>query len=138
MSFSCQKGEFDRFFNRLDRPVEESRPDRCRSTLPVSISASDFGEDLFFSFLFFGDHLLLVRKFVISARKSLRISAKTWRSPAYGRKICDFGQKKPSHFGENLCPPDLAKLATPLHISTTHVGSFTLSLFIAERKAGKL
>ena len=28
MSFSCQKGEFDRFFNRLDRPVEESRPDR--------------------------------------------------------------------------------------------------------------
>ena len=28
MSFSCQKGEFDRFFNLLDRPVEESRPDR--------------------------------------------------------------------------------------------------------------
>ena len=28
MSLSCQKGEFDRFFNRLDRPVEESRPDR--------------------------------------------------------------------------------------------------------------
>ena len=28
MSFSCQKGELDRFFNRLDRPVEESRPDR--------------------------------------------------------------------------------------------------------------
>ena len=28
MSFSCQKGEFDRCFNRLDRPVEESRPDR--------------------------------------------------------------------------------------------------------------
>ena len=28
MSFSSQKGEFDRFFNRLDRPVEESRPDR--------------------------------------------------------------------------------------------------------------
>ena len=30
-------------------------------------------------------------------RKSLRISAKTsfffWRSPAFGRKICDFGQK---------------------------------------------
>ena len=42
MSFSCQKGEFDRFFNRLDRPVVESRPDRqpdrCRSTWPVSIS----------------------------------------------------------------------------------------------------
>ena len=28
MSFSCKKGEFDRYFNRLDRPVEESRPDR--------------------------------------------------------------------------------------------------------------
>ena len=28
MSFSSQKGEFDRFFNRLDRPVKESRPDR--------------------------------------------------------------------------------------------------------------
>ena len=28
MSFSSQKGEFDRFFSRLDRPVEESRPDR--------------------------------------------------------------------------------------------------------------
>ena len=28
MTFSCQKGKFDRFFNRLDRPVEESRPDR--------------------------------------------------------------------------------------------------------------
>ena len=33
---------------------------------------SDFGEDLFFSFLFF------------------------CRSPAFGRKVCDFGQKKPS------------------------------------------
>ena len=29
-----------------------------------------------------------------------------WRSPAFGRKICNFGQKKPSHFGKNLCPPD--------------------------------
>ena len=42
MCFSSQKREFDRFFNRLDRPVEESRPnrqpDRCRSTRPVSIS----------------------------------------------------------------------------------------------------
>ena len=27
MSFSCKKGEFDRCFNRLDRPVEESQPD---------------------------------------------------------------------------------------------------------------
>ena len=31
MSFSRQKGEFDRFLNRLDRPVEESRPDRFPS-----------------------------------------------------------------------------------------------------------
>ena len=50
MSFSSQKGEFDRFFNRLDQPVKESRPDRpvdptgagwpdrCRLTRPVSIS----------------------------------------------------------------------------------------------------
>ena len=36
--FSCKEGEFDRFFDRLDRPVEKSRPDRCRSTRPVSIS----------------------------------------------------------------------------------------------------
>ena len=28
MFFSSKKGEFDRFFNRLDRPVKESRPDR--------------------------------------------------------------------------------------------------------------
>ena len=47
MSFNSQKGEFDRLFNRLDRPVEESRPDRQpdrpvdptgRLTQPVSIS----------------------------------------------------------------------------------------------------
>ena len=35
---------------------------------------SDFGEDIFF----FGDHLYLGGKCVISARKSLRISAKTF------------------------------------------------------------
>ena len=34
MSFSSQKGEFDRFYNRLDRPVEKSRPDR-QPDLPV-------------------------------------------------------------------------------------------------------
>ena len=28
MSFGCQKGKINWFFNRLDRPVEESRPDR--------------------------------------------------------------------------------------------------------------
>ena len=87
-----------------------------------NVKICDFGQKKNF---FFGDHLLLVGKSVISARKSLRISAKTfffWRSPAFGRKICDFGQKKPSDFGENLCtpdfnfapPPDLAKLATSL------------------------
>ena len=31
MSFSCEKGEFDRCFNQLDRPVKESRPDRFPS-----------------------------------------------------------------------------------------------------------
>ena len=31
MSFSCKKEEFDRCFNRLDRPVKESRPDRFPS-----------------------------------------------------------------------------------------------------------
>ena len=34
MSFSCQKREFDRFSNRLDRPVEESRPDRQPDRFP--------------------------------------------------------------------------------------------------------
>ena len=45
MSFSCKKGQFDRYFNRLDRPVEESRPDRqpdrCRLTRRVSISGTE-------------------------------------------------------------------------------------------------
>ena len=31
MSFSCKKGKFDLCFNRLDRPVEKSRPDRFPS-----------------------------------------------------------------------------------------------------------
>ena len=81
-------------------------------------------------------------KFEISARKKLRISAKTfffWTSPAFGRKICDFGQKKPldfgedlfffgdhlrlicdfgqkkpSHFSENLCPPDFNFVPPPI------------------------
>ena len=61
--------------------------------------------------VFFGRKKLvfLGGKFVFSARKRLRISTKAffvWRSPAFGRKICDFGQKKRPHFGENLCPPD--------------------------------
>ena len=40
MSFICQKGEFDRFFNQLDRPVEESRPDR-QSDRPVDPTGAD-------------------------------------------------------------------------------------------------
>ena len=40
LSFSCKKAEFNRCLNRLDQPVEESRPDRCRSTRPVFIVAS--------------------------------------------------------------------------------------------------
>ena len=59
-------------------------------------------------------------KFAILARKSLRISAKTF---FFFEITCFWSdQKKPSHFGENLCPPDfnfaspdLAKLATSLH-----------------------
>ena len=55
MSFSCKKGQFDRYFNRLDRPVEESRPDRQpdrpvdptgnptgRSTRPVPVDPTGF------------------------------------------------------------------------------------------------
>ena len=34
MSFSSKEGEFDRFFNRLDRSVEESRPDRQPDRFP--------------------------------------------------------------------------------------------------------
>ena len=87
----------------------------------LRISAKTF---FFYLFIyFFGDHLFLGGKFVISARKSLRISAKTfflfiylffWRSPVFGRKICDIGQKKPSDFGENLCPPHLNFAPPPI------------------------
>ena len=34
MSFTCEEEEFNRFFNRLDRPVEESRPDRQPDRFP--------------------------------------------------------------------------------------------------------
>ena len=34
MSFSCKKGKFGRCFNRLDRPVEESRPERIPDRFP--------------------------------------------------------------------------------------------------------
>ena len=37
MFFSSQKREFDRFFNRLDRPVEESRPDRFPSLVHIAM-----------------------------------------------------------------------------------------------------
>ena len=43
MSFSRKKQKFDRFFNRLDRPVEESRPDRQpnRPVDPTGAGQSD-------------------------------------------------------------------------------------------------
>ena len=40
MFFSCKKGEFDRFFNRLDRPVEESRRDRQPDRFPSLVQAA--------------------------------------------------------------------------------------------------
>ena len=40
MSFSSQKGEFDRFFNRIDRPVKESGLDRLPDR-PVKESGLD-------------------------------------------------------------------------------------------------
>ena len=39
MSFSSKKGEFDRCFNGLDPPVEESRPDRPVD--PTGVDRSD-------------------------------------------------------------------------------------------------
>ena len=64
----------------------------------------------FFFFFFFGDHLVLAGKFTISARKSLRISVKTFFFGDHlllaGKKRWNFGQKKPSEIGENLCPTD--------------------------------
>ena len=35
MYFSCKKEEYDRYFNRLDRQVEESRLDRFSFLLPI-------------------------------------------------------------------------------------------------------
>ena len=45
MYFSCKKEEFGRFFDRLDRPVEESRPDRfpsltCRPFVALPVTAA--------------------------------------------------------------------------------------------------
>ena len=48
MSFSFQKGEFDRFFNGLDRPFEESRPDRFPS-LSSNFSNFFFKQKLIFN-----------------------------------------------------------------------------------------
>ena len=39
MSSGCMKGEFEWYFNWLDQPVEESRPDRFRSLVPNPWSA---------------------------------------------------------------------------------------------------
>ena len=68
---------------------------------------TDVGEDLFFVFFFvleitcFWSENLRFRP-----EKAFGFRRFVWKSPAFGRKICDFGHKKPSHFGENLCPPD--------------------------------
>ena len=44
MFFGCNKGEFDRCFNRSDRPVEESLPDRQpdRPVDPTSAGGPDW------------------------------------------------------------------------------------------------
>ena len=39
MFFGSKKGEFDRVFNRLDRPVEKSRPDR-QPDRPVDLTGA--------------------------------------------------------------------------------------------------
>ena len=41
MPFSCKKGELDRCFNRLDRPVKESQPDR-QPDRPVPVDLTGF------------------------------------------------------------------------------------------------
>ena len=43
-----EKGEFGRFFDRLDRPVKESRPDRFPSLLQATYSKIDYGATLQF------------------------------------------------------------------------------------------
>ena len=42
MFFGSKQGEFDRFFNRLDRPVEESRPHRQPDRFPSLIWTTYF------------------------------------------------------------------------------------------------
>ena len=79
---------------------------------------SDSGEDLFFCL--FGDHVLLVGKFVISARKSLLISAKTFAPlililpPPRSREAGDAPAPK-----RGLCPEKINRLgATGVQIET--------------------
>ena len=57
MSFGSKKGEFDRFFNRLDRLVEESWPDRCRLTRPMPVDMTGFQ-------LWFTPHVCMVALWV--------------------------------------------------------------------------
>ena len=64
MSFSSKKGEFDRCFNRLDRPVEESRPDRFPSLSDLIIPGD------FFAFLL---DIALYIKFIGSLMQNLRV-----------------------------------------------------------------
>ena len=63
--------------------------------------------------MFFGGKTL---NYVISARKCLGFRRRPffWRLPVFGQKICDFGQKKPWDFDENLCPPDLNFAPPPI------------------------
>ena len=81
MSFSCQKGKFDRCFNRLDRPVEESRPDR-QSDRPVDSTSAGW-PDRFPSL----DQIL--RKSQLKTTKktnAVKVGSKTITEP---RQICN-------------------------------------------------
>ena len=93
MSFSCQKGEFDRFFNRLDRPVEESRPDRqpdrCRSTRPVSTSEPPYSPDLApCDFFLLPNSRKSSKELVFKIQKPLKqpwreSSDRSWKNPSW-------------------------------------------------------
>ena len=60
MNFSCQKGEFDLFFDRLDRPVEESRPNRQPDRFPslyqlalLQVTLTRYSQTVFWVAVFF-------------------------------------------------------------------------------------
>ena len=58
MFFSCKRGEFDRYFNRLDRPVEESRPDRQPDRFPSLFHTTQ----VIFTFSIYLFHFIAGRK----------------------------------------------------------------------------